>query len=688
MDATKTAAQQAPTVAPAPAQQSVPEHPVMARGAGTAVGPVAAMQSLVGNRAVGAILAAGERPLIQRKCADCESSGSTCSGCEDEEMVQRAPLPGAKDGAAGAGIPAPVLQAFSEGGGRRMEPATREFMESRFGRGFGGVRLHTGASASRAADSVDAQAFTVGSDIWFGRGFYRPAEPGGLHLLAHELAHTVQQGGQPVGAQARLRLGGLTDSPEGLADRAADAVMANAPVPRIGSAGIGIHRKPKVSPVANNPKQRIVEMDDGKKYRVTQRIDWKQVPRRVSDDPLKFDAKITKDRVWLQVDYCKEKDQVAVQVGANVPAAAAATLKDMILKGTPPKEALLNAEVEPFISVEVAKSKKYEVSVEPTIKVVPGKGEVTGGGIKGRLKLPGGWEGTLEGSINKPPEGQTRPEGKVQIGVEKKFGGGPKKVECPTVIRQEWEPTIDYTCEEFVPAHEVEKTRTVTRRKSVYLYFKYAKAELEGRAKEPGGKLNPASQADLKASLADRWKVTEITGHASPEGPVDPAKRFQGNKALSDDRATAAAKWVEDACPPPSLLTMRSEDASCFAPGFTGAGKGELYGGAETPELKGKPLAKQAVGEFETSEAESRHRTPEVEKEIEKRKASPERQADVVYPLLRRAEVHLARPEKEKYKVPVPEGWEPLGTCPTEARRAAADDFAKAPAPQPPAAKK
>jgi hypothetical protein len=79
--------------------------------------------------------------------------------------------------------------------GRPLDPATRAFMEPRFGRGFGDVRIHTGPQADTAAASVQARAFTVGGDLVFAAGEHAPGSEGGKRLLAHELTHVVQQSG-------------------------------------------------------------------------------------------------------------------------------------------------------------------------------------------------------------------------------------------------------------------------------------------------------------------------------------------------------------------------------------------------------------------------------------------------------------------------------------------------------------
>ena len=79
------------------------------------------------------------------------------------------------------------------GSGNLLPPAERKFFESRFGRDFGQVRVHTDRTAVGAAEALQARAFTVGRDIVFGDGEYHPGSAGGRKLLAHELAHVVQQ---------------------------------------------------------------------------------------------------------------------------------------------------------------------------------------------------------------------------------------------------------------------------------------------------------------------------------------------------------------------------------------------------------------------------------------------------------------------------------------------------------------
>jgi hypothetical protein len=80
-------------------------------------------------------------------------------------------------------------------GGQPVPPAMRAAAEARLGASLAGVRLHSDADAAGRAAAIGAAAFTIGGDIYFGAGRYQPDTPAGRELIAHELVHTVQQGG-------------------------------------------------------------------------------------------------------------------------------------------------------------------------------------------------------------------------------------------------------------------------------------------------------------------------------------------------------------------------------------------------------------------------------------------------------------------------------------------------------------
>ena len=104
---------------------------------------------------------------------------------------------------AAADLAPPIVHDVLAAGGRPLDAAARGFMESRFGRDFSAVRVHTDARAAESARAVGAIAYTVGRDLVFRSGAYRPDTLPGRQLLAHELTHVVQQQGAFSGVLQR-----------------------------------------------------------------------------------------------------------------------------------------------------------------------------------------------------------------------------------------------------------------------------------------------------------------------------------------------------------------------------------------------------------------------------------------------------------------------------------------------------
>ena len=123
----------------------------------------------------------------------------------------------------GDGLDAASLSARL-GSGAALESGTRAQMERSFGRSFADVRVHTERDAAVLSQSLSARAFTVGRHIAFGAGEYQPGTPVGHALLAHELAHTVQQSGSPATAAGAAVDPGL----EANADQVAAFALARA----------------------------------------------------------------------------------------------------------------------------------------------------------------------------------------------------------------------------------------------------------------------------------------------------------------------------------------------------------------------------------------------------------------------------------------------------------------------------
>ncbi len=93
----------------------------------------------------------------------------------------------------------------SRGSGRHLPSDTRSFMERRFGTDFNNVKVHSDSTAIQMNKEVNSQAFTVGNNIYFNSGKYKPETDGGRQLLAHELTHVVQQGGGSLTPDTQIK---------------------------------------------------------------------------------------------------------------------------------------------------------------------------------------------------------------------------------------------------------------------------------------------------------------------------------------------------------------------------------------------------------------------------------------------------------------------------------------------------
>lgn len=114
--------------------------------------------------------------------------------------------------------------------GAPVDADIRGRVEAATGASLAGVRVHTAGESQAAARGLGARAYTLGHDIHFGPGEYRPGSVEGDRLIAHELVHTIQQGGGVAAPQAKLAVSRPGDAGEREADTIADAVVAGGPV--------------------------------------------------------------------------------------------------------------------------------------------------------------------------------------------------------------------------------------------------------------------------------------------------------------------------------------------------------------------------------------------------------------------------------------------------------------------------
>lgn len=185
-----------------------------------------------GGQSASARLSRPERPtpsgLIQRKA----SGGGAGSGDVEATI--------AADAEAAVAAAAPET---SGAGGEALPADLRERFETSLGADLGDVRIHTGGASQAATGAVSAHAYAQGNDIHFAEGQYDPGSESGQRLLAHEVAHTVQQRGGAATRQHKLAVSSASDGFELEADRAAEAMLTGAPAPLTSTTGGVVARK-------------------------------------------------------------------------------------------------------------------------------------------------------------------------------------------------------------------------------------------------------------------------------------------------------------------------------------------------------------------------------------------------------------------------------------------------------------
>lgn len=164
----------------------------------------------------------GRGAILQRKCACGGTPGPTgeCDECRKKReagiLQRRVTQPSAEI----SRVPsvAPSVRETLGSSGTPLDAATRADLELQFGYDFSKVKIHADAKAAGSARDVNALAYTVGRDVVFGAGQYSPGTSAGRTLLAHELAHVVQQGAATYDSSSPLKI----DAPDSPLERQAE----------------------------------------------------------------------------------------------------------------------------------------------------------------------------------------------------------------------------------------------------------------------------------------------------------------------------------------------------------------------------------------------------------------------------------------------------------------------------------
>ncbi len=570
-------------------------------------------------------------------------------------------------------------------------------MARQFDRDFSEVRVHTDARAAESARDVNSLAYTVGNHLVFAPGQYAPGTAAGRRLLAHELAHTIQQSGGSPASHGGLRVAAGSDPAESAADAAGDAAMRGAPVPGLRAAPAAVSRQegaggtPRFGPRridfgatyqtvpppsgyyitrvedTDNEDVKRVHLDNGQRYLITRRR-W--ITRREGGGRAPFarvEPGIDRQRVWMELDWCSNETEGRIRVGANVPEQVINFVVTNVTSGGDADRALREIRLTPYTEAELRVGRwRITAGAEATVDV---GGEVTG--ASGRVGVETETSVGRVGARGRVASERVaeNPLGGMQGGIVLEFTPGARSQRPGCRLRRETlVENIRYDCqlERDIPPRSEQRTRQLPRRDSVtrFIYFDYALPRIDRRR-------SADSFSSMASDLRQGFRISGIRGFASPEGPLGPGRRFEGNVELSRERAQAALAEAQRIC-----QRELGEGQTCTAGEVSPSGMGELYTlvmldaqGAEL-EVEGPQQAEHATERFLADEQEAPHRTPELERRLG-RARTPQARAALVYPLLRRAAIDLERTrmETETYTEEIPgrvETVDVLGGCPQD----------------------
>jgi hypothetical protein len=489
--------------------------------------------------------------VLQRKCACGGTPGPTgeCEACRKRRLQRKA-----ANSVTPTEVP-PIVHEVLRSPGQPLDPAAHAFMDPRFGYDFSHVRVHTDEKAAESARAVDALAYTVGRQIVFGSGQYAPTAPAGRRLLAHELAHTLQQDRFGASVSPRLEVGAVDTAAELEADRVADHVVSGGAAPGIQAAPAPlVQRQPKTDDDGPEPNFESAQQRGGHA-----RAAFIDAGKRGDDQVRVAITRYLCDCVGRNVT--KTKGSTHLKPGPGV------TLE------------ICNGRVTGRLTGDVVPSgfTTGRATVRAEVNVAPGSGG-TGvkGGVEGevrntgsepqvggradvRVKPPGGpevgvggevFKGTQTGRIdtkvgggvevNVPGLGKTRigvdvtnPQDKQRIGGQITFGGNLPGQAVENKICRECRCPVVYECFEDIPPRDVKETVTfdVEERGRLRYYFSL---DTNNDTTDPALRADSRRMLDEVARrVAAGARIAAITGYASPEDNRD---RPTPNEQLSFSR--------------------------------------------------------------------------------------------------------------------------------------------------------
>lgn len=474
--------------------------------------------------------------LLQRKCA-CGGVPGLTGECDDCRRKRLALQHRTDDQAEPSTVP-PIVQEVLRSPGQPLGADTRAFVESRFGHDFSRVRIHADARAAESARAVNALAYTVGRDVVFGAGQYAPETMHGRKLLAHELAHVMQQ------RDTTYPLGGLTLSDpmwEREADSAAEAAVAGRP------AHVAQHAAgPQLARQKLHTETLTAPADAAKrKVEVTRAV----TPGKCAEVPVTrttSDTQITRSGAAIEVSYCRGRTRAEARGEldySDVVRRAVNAAPNFFTSGNP-QQALSDLE-RSFKQAEPRANVRFGLQVGGTKVGVTGTGTASvEGGVSGRA---GATVGGRIGSTGVEVEGEVSggTQEATQVGVKVSITPGAGAPEIPNCFKCVCEdPKITFAC--VAEPGTPDKTPPSQPKQILYvpLFFEYElTVPRTGREADYWKALDSVVER-----LREGYTIARIEGRTSPEGPLAGRRGFEGgNIKLARSRGEQAQKDLQAA---------------------------------------------------------------------------------------------------------------------------------------------
>lgn len=510
--------------------------------------------------------------VLQRKCACGRDTGPSgeCAECR-RKRLQRKGVATSVGANTVLGV-SPAVQHVLQAPGRPLDRALRGEMERSFRHDFSRVRVHTGAEASASARAVNALAYTVGEHIVIADGYTAAGTRAGRHLLAHELAHVVQQHDARFSSD-ELTLAG--DRYEREADAAAQAA--------VNGRQATIRQRSPQAMIARFTESRTTTEADGSTVEV-ERVLTPGRCRQVPETRTQTSGDITGQQAFLEINACRgrvsggARGEINYGDAINDAAAAAARLLTNLGSGQRPDQAVRSFENDLRQLTPNARLRfnlgapGFRANLEGT-----GQASVAGGASgQGQLRLEFdvgpvtiGAQGTVQGGT------QEQPSGTVTVTVE------PRRRESTSqcFICACSPPRIEFRCTRRTP-----RTPTPPPARPqpaiVPLFFKYADI-----APRPGWERRYEEMLQLAVTrIRSGYTIARIEGFTSPEGPTRQQRPggFEGNIELAKRRATEAQSDLQQALRADlgNLIIMRGGEhvRAALSATYPVVGRGELFG--------------------------------------------------------------------------------------------------------------